>query len=77
MADDTATSPTAAVCATCHTTSTAISHIKQNGGVFDAIKQANGQVPNQAETCLLCHGPGKTADLREVHHIAFYPLNNP
>ena len=39
-------------------------------------EDANGQVANQAETCGLCHGPGRTADIREVHNISFYPLNN-
>jgi hypothetical protein len=50
--------------------------MKQNGGVIGGMKTANGQVANQAETCALCHGPGKTADIREVHNISFYPLNN-
>jgi mono/diheme cytochrome c family protein len=49
----------------------------QNGGVINGAKLSTGQVTGQAETCALCHGPGRTADLREVHNIDFYPLNNP
>jgi OmcA/MtrC family decaheme c-type cytochrome len=76
IADDTAHSPTVAACVSCHTTSTATSHMQQNGGVIGGLKLANGQVTNQAETCAICHGPGNTADIREVHKISFYPLNN-
>ena len=76
ITDDTADSPTAGTCVACHTTSTAVTHMKQNGGIFGGAKLASGQVANQAETCALCHGPGRTADIREVHHISFYPLNN-
>jgi len=76
ITDDIADSPTAGTCVACHTTSLAMTHMTQNGGVFGAAKLANGQVANQAETCSICHGPGKTADVREVHHISFYPLNN-
>jgi OmcA/MtrC family decaheme c-type cytochrome len=76
MTDDIANSPTVAACLTCHTTSTATSHMTQNGGVIGGMKTANGQVTNQAETCSLCHGPGRTADIREVHNIDFYPLNH-
>ena len=74
--DDIADSPTVSACLTCHTTSTATAHMRQNGGVIGGTKTANGQVANQAETCALCHGPGRTADIREVHNISFYPLNN-
>jgi OmcA/MtrC family decaheme c-type cytochrome len=76
ITDDTADSPTAGTCVACHTTTVARNHMTQNGGVFGVPKQANGLAANQAETCLLCHGPGRTADIREVHHISFYPLNN-
>ena len=76
ITDDTAHSPTLGSCIGCHTTSVAVTHMKQNGGVADGVKLANGQVTGQAETCALCHGPGRTADIREVHHISFYPLNN-
>jgi OmcA/MtrC family decaheme c-type cytochrome len=76
LTDDIADSPTAGTCVACHTTSLAMTHMTQNGGVFGAPKLASGQVANQAETCAICHGPGKTADVREVHHISFYPLND-
>jgi OmcA/MtrC family decaheme c-type cytochrome len=77
VTDDTANSPTVAACIACHTTSTATAHMTQNGGVIGGIKLATGQVTGQQETCLLCHGPGRTSDLREAHRISFYPLNNP
>jgi OmcA/MtrC family decaheme c-type cytochrome len=76
ITDDTAHSPTLGSCIACHTTSVAITHMQQNGGVADGAKLANGQVTGQAETCALCHGPGGTADIREAHRISFYPLND-
>ncbi|HEY5810295.1 MAG TPA: OmcA/MtrC family decaheme c-type cytochrome [Povalibacter sp.] len=75
MTDDIADSPTAGTCVACHSTSTATNHMTQNGGVFGGVKQATGHLLEEAETCLLCHGPGKTADIREMHKIDFYPLN--
>jgi OmcA/MtrC family decaheme c-type cytochrome len=76
ITDDIAHSPTVASCLSCHTTTNAVAHMKQNGGVIDGLKVVNGQVANQAETCAICHGRGHTADIREVHNISFYPLND-
>jgi len=57
-------SPTATVCSACHDTSSAISHMQANAGSFYRPRStALGTV----ETCLVCHGTGRTADIAVVH----------
>jgi hypothetical protein len=58
------TSPTAAVCSACHDSSDAISHMKSNSGVF---YQARSAALGTSETCLVCHGTGRTADIAVAH----------
>ena len=58
-------SPTVAVCSACHDSADAISHFKINGGAYydprsTAIKGTN-------ETCLICHGAGRIADIKVMH----------
>ena len=67
--------PTAASCVTCHTSVFAMAHMEQNGGQL-----SNPAVPigtawsnrdllgGTFETCVICHGPGKTSDLDVVHN---------
>jgi OmcA/MtrC family decaheme c-type cytochrome len=65
-------SPTTAVCSACHvpeaerdntnSTNAAKLHMQQNGGDFSL---ADGDPVN--ETCSLCHGPGRLADIEKVH----------
>lgn len=56
-------SPSAAACVACHDSVLAEAHMMQNGGsLFTARSAATG-----IETCVLCHGPGKTADVDQVH----------
>ena len=48
--------PTTAACWSCHDGTIPTEHMKQNSGDFLGT-----------ETCSLCHGPGKTADVAEAH----------
>jgi OmcA/MtrC family decaheme c-type cytochrome len=57
-------SPIAAACFSCHDSATATSHMKQNGG---SIYGARTAALAASETCLLCHGTGKTADIKAMH----------
>ncbi|HTW75691.1 MAG TPA: OmcA/MtrC family decaheme c-type cytochrome [Steroidobacteraceae bacterium] len=72
-AGETAITPDTAVCSACHVASTDIEHMQQNGGSFTAMKDASSQiVGGNQETCVLCHGPGATADVGVVHNISAY-----
>jgi OmcA/MtrC family decaheme c-type cytochrome len=70
--DDVNVTPNAAVCSACHDDELARAHIEQNGGAFDAtddedatfISAADGTV---IETCALCHGEGRVADVTVMH----------
>jgi len=57
-------SPTVAACSACHDSPDAITHMKGNTGSFYAPRSAALGV---AETCLVCHGTGRTADIAVVH----------
>jgi OmcA/MtrC family decaheme c-type cytochrome len=61
------TSPITAACAACHDTPIAVAHFRGNGGSFYAPRTAAGVLPANVEQCLICHGNGKTADIRAVH----------
>ena len=58
------TSPIAAACFSCHDTTLAMGHMKQNGG---AVYTARSTALTQSESCLLCHGTGATADIKAMH----------
>ena len=65
---DLVTSPQAASCTGCHDNPLAVAHMEQNGGAVTmprAIYDASGSI----ETCDLCHGPGRVADVEVVHPI--------
>jgi OmcA/MtrC family decaheme c-type cytochrome len=64
-ADDTNVTPTSAVCSACHDTDLAKTHMLQNGGSFTMI----GDPGTYEETCAVCHGPGRLADVSEVHSL--------
>ncbi|WP_341677459.1 OmcA/MtrC family decaheme c-type cytochrome [Niveibacterium sp. SC-1] len=58
-------SPIATACFACHDSSLATTHMQQNGGSIYASR-ASGAL-NTVETCMLCHGPGRTADIKVMH----------
>jgi len=66
--DDTVTSPTAAVCASCHDSGGARAHMEQNGASF-ATTQAALDAGEIVEQCATCHGAGRTYDVSEVHGL--------
>jgi OmcA/MtrC family decaheme c-type cytochrome len=74
--DDVAYTPNAAICGSCHVTAQAKLHIENNGGSFNATKNANGTSNEAAtETCANCHGPGKPADVKVEHGVGLFPYN--
>jgi hypothetical protein len=58
------TSPTVTVCASCHDSNIAISHMKLNGGTFYEPRSAWA---SKTEQCFVCHASGRTAGITEVH----------
>lgn len=76
LLDDLAISPNSSVCSSCHTSDLAMTHMSQNGGDFAATKTEAGILSSAgAETCALCHGPGRSSDVREVHGIDNFEFN--
>lgn len=61
-ATDIVISPNAAACVYCHDSDLAKGHMTQNG----AYSEARGTY-TATETCALCHGPGRSADVEAVH----------
>ena len=57
-------SPTVSACSACHDSPDAITHMKGNTGSFYAPRSAALGI---SETCLVCHGTGRTADIAVVH----------
>jgi OmcA/MtrC family decaheme c-type cytochrome len=69
QSDDLNISPTAAVCSACHDSALAQAHMLVPGGaVFGETQQyITDMVAGNFETCAVCHGPGRDADVEEVH----------
>jgi OmcA/MtrC family decaheme c-type cytochrome len=62
------TSPVTAACIACHDSNAAFWHMEQGGGYFYAPRSAMPDgVMQKDEMCLDCHGPGKIADIKDVH----------
>ena len=57
-------SPTVAVCSACHDSTDALAHMQGNAGSF---YQARSAALGTSETCLVCHGTGRIADIAVVH----------
>ena len=75
-ADDTAITPNASVCSSCHTDALAKTHIEQQGGSFNATKNADGTSNAAAlEACGTCHGSGREADVKVMHDVADFTYN--
>jgi OmcA/MtrC family decaheme c-type cytochrome len=74
--DDRVFSPNTAVCSACHVSALAAEHMVQNGGDFNATKAADSTlISSGVETCELCHGEGRTADVEVMHKVRDFPLN--
>ena len=74
--DDRVVSPNASVCSTCHISSLAAEHMRQNGGDFNAMKAADSTlISSGVETCELCHGEGRSADVEVMHGVAEFQFN--
>jgi len=68
LLDDGKTTPTAAACSACHDGSEALAHMTINGAGFNVLQSAiDAGAPT--ETCSVCHGPGRLADVKTVHPI--------
>jgi OmcA/MtrC family decaheme c-type cytochrome len=67
-ATDLVTSPTASACAGCHDTALAKAHMQQNGGALGQTRSAYDSA-GAVETCAICHGAGKVADVAAVHPL--------
>ncbi len=72
--DDLNITPNAAACWGCHDRPAAVSHMEQFGGAFDAVQTVDGTLISQSEgtvieTCDVCHGPGRSADVGELHGL--------
>ena len=68
--DDFNITPNAAVCTSCHTSDKVKAHVEQQGGNFAAKQNLDGSLnPATFETCVLCHGPGKIADVAVMHEL--------
>lgn len=73
-AEDAYISPQAAACMSCHNSALARAHIQQNGGQIgvpftELLRDAGGGFPQ--ESCAVCHGPGRVADVADVHNVRF------
>jgi len=73
-----------AACGVCHTSVDAEVHMVQNGGSFDACQEVDGTLRERVdfcgptgdksgallrESCGVCHGPGRSADVAGAHNI--------
>jgi OmcA/MtrC family decaheme c-type cytochrome len=66
-ADDLNITPTAAVCSSCHDGDLAKAHMEVPGGAVFAETQGVISGAPVIETCAICHGPGRSADVELVH----------
>lgn len=64
--DDSNISPIAATCSACHDSVLAQAHMELNGGLF---LDTQAVIDNNIETCAVCHGPERDADVAVVHGI--------
>lgn len=58
-------SPVANTCFGCHDSDAARLHMEGNGAT---IYGPRTQAATSVEQCLICHGPGKTANIKDVHY---------
>lgn len=65
LTDDPSVTPVSAACAGCHDGGLAQTHMELNGGLFSTLQSA--VTGTTTETCAICHGPGRSADVKTVH----------
>jgi OmcA/MtrC family decaheme c-type cytochrome len=65
---DLVTSPQAASCLGCHDSPLAVAHMGQTGAAV-RIPRSLWNPAGVVETCALCHGPGRLADVATMHPI--------
>ena len=83
--DNSRITPNASACSVCHSGAAAEQHMTQNGGSFDACQEADGTIRNRVdfcgtggdktgaiiqESCTVCHGPGRIADVGVTHSVS-------
>lgn len=61
--------PIMTACASCHGGTLATEHMKQNGGSWGDVTQVDIDNLATYETCALCHGPGRVADVKVAHGL--------
>ncbi|MBP7124800.1 OmcA/MtrC family decaheme c-type cytochrome [Myxococcota bacterium] len=66
-AQDTVATPYASACYSCHDSAMAKAHMEQNGGQIGVDRQSMTNPP--LETCALCHGAGRAADVKVAHGL--------
>jgi len=67
-ATDLIISPMTSSCYFCHDGEAAVAHMEQNGGAID-WPRAQYLTEKPYETCAVCHGSGKIADVMPVHGL--------
>ena len=74
--DDVVVSPNSSACSACHNSDLAKVHMTQNGGDFTATKTADSTlVSSGVESCQLCHGEGRSSDVKEAHGVGNFLFN--
>ena len=71
QADDWKYSPTASVCSACHDGTLPREHMVDNGAIFGGAGSEQVMQDTNIESCAVCHGPGRLADVKLVHDEAF------
>jgi len=71
QSDDEKYSPIASVCSSCHDTILSTQHMRLNGAIFGGNNSQQLFQLSNVETCPVCHGAGKLADVKLVHDQAF------
>jgi OmcA/MtrC family decaheme c-type cytochrome len=71
QADDWKFSPIASVCSACHDGTLPAAHMLDNGAILGGAGSEQAVQEGNIESCPLCHGPGKLADVKLVHDEAF------
>jgi hypothetical protein len=60
--------PTAAACYACHTAEAIQAHMEGNGALIN-VNRSVALGLNSVETCAVCHGSGKSADVVAAHRV--------